>query len=240
MNQENQNKYYIDHKAKIIKKFSITKKYAEKVLLDYFSKSEVKTMLNDITIMFEQLLPHIPYIGGKKNGLTFNLLASAWALAFFRTLEKKELSTREMGKYLYEINDEYANSKSNLTKWVLTKLLGTKLIGRLLKRRAEKSQLKRYPDDWVMEFVDSEGQNFDIGFNYTECGICKFYKQMNAEQYLPYLCLMDYPNAQSLGIGLKRTQTIGNGDPMCDFRFIKNQSPISGWPPEDLPEFKGS
>ncbi len=43
---------------------------------------------------------------------------------------------------------------------------------------------------------------------------------------------------KSLGVGFIRTQTIGNGDPICDFRFKKNIETISGWPPEELEEWK--
>ncbi|MGD8782753.1 MAG: hypothetical protein PVH88_27830 [Ignavibacteria bacterium] len=39
-------------------------------------------------------------------------------------------------------------------------------------------------------------------------------------------------------MGFSRTQTIGNGAPICDFRFKKNVQTADGWPPENLPEWK--
>ncbi len=43
---------------------------------------------------------------------------------------------------------------------------------------------------------------------------------------------------KSYNMGFTRTQTIGNGDPICDFRFSKNAQSLNGWPPENLPEWK--
>ena len=43
---------------------------------------------------------------------------------------------------------------------------------------------------------------------------------------------------QALGIGLTRTQTIGNGAQKCDFRFKKGGKTPKGWPPEKLKEWE--
>ena len=61
---------------------------------------------------------------------------------------------------------------------------------------------------------------------------------MGHEDYVPYLCLTDYAKYKALNIQLERTKTIGNGESICDFRFCKNGSPVEGWPPINVKEFK--
>ena len=46
---------------------------------------------------------------------------------------------------------------------------------------------KEYADDWVMEFVDGDGKDFDWGWDIHECGIQKAYKKFGGEKYLPFI-----------------------------------------------------
>ena len=85
--------------------------------------------------------------------------------------------------------------------------------------------LKKYKEDFVLEHIDP-GQDFDFGYNYTECAIHKLYQKKGKSEYLQYVCLGDYAMFQSYGMGFTRTQTIANGAPLCDFRFKKKQSDI--------------
>jgi len=107
-----------------------------------------------------------------------------------------------------------------------------------LKKHAEDSQRRIYPDDFVMAYVDSSGKDFDLGFDYVECAHMKFYRKYGAEKYVRYLCLCDYPLFQGYGIGFSRTQTIANGAASCDFRMRREGQTLDGWPPENVPEFK--
>ncbi|MBN2077575.1 MAG: L-2-amino-thiazoline-4-carboxylic acid hydrolase, partial [Spirochaetes bacterium] len=124
-----------------------------------------------------------------------------------------------------------------------TRVLGTIYLTRFWQRRmskrAARSQERRYPDDWVFEFVPGDSSTFTFGINHLECGICKYYKRMGAEKYIPYLCLLDYPLFAMLGVCLERTETLGNGAMRCDFRFSRRKPVAGGWPPDSVKEFRG-
>jgi len=107
-----------------------------------------------------------------------------------------------------------------------------------LKENAKISKLRKYKGDWVYDFVESDGKTFTYGTDYSECGVFKFYQSQNAEHFMPIICLSDFAQAQAYGYGLKRSRTIGNGAPLCDFRYDKNGSTTRAWPPDNLPEFK--
>jgi hypothetical protein len=103
---------------------------------------------------------------------------------------------------------------------------------------SKESQEKRYPEGYVYEFVEGDGENFDYGVNYLECAVYKFFKVQDAERFVPFICIYDFVMARAAGYGFNRTQTIWNSAPFCDFRYSKNGTTVRAWPPEKLPEFK--
>jgi len=238
MNPEEGEKHYVSIKPKLMKNFDKASKFMKKVLKQRFDEAKTEELITKSRKEYENLILRIPYIGGKDNMHDFNLIGSAWMLALIRSLEKEGLSVRDIGKILYDIFTEYFEAMSGFMKWLFRTGFFSKNGVKKWIFHAEKSQNKVYPDDWVYEYVEGDGKTFDFGFNYTECGIYKFYKQQGAEKYIPYMCLGDYPMFRAMGIGLKRTQTIGNGEKYCDFRFKKGGTTPIGWPPDNLEEFK--
>lgn len=238
MNAEEGEKYYVSMKPKLMKNFDKASKFIKKVIERRFGKSKTEKLIMNARNEYIKLIPQMPYIGGKNNMHEFNLIGSAWMLALIRSLEKEGLSDRDIGKILYDSFEEYFNSMPGFMKWLFRRSFFTKTGIKKWIYHAEKSQDRVYPGDWVFEYVEGEGKTFDFGFNYTECGIYKFYKQQGAEKYIPYMCLGDYPMFRAMGIGMKRTQTIGNGGKYCDFRFKKGGITPVGWPPDNLEEFK--
>ena len=107
-----------------------------------------------------------------------------------------------------------------------------------MKGFAKESQKKKYPGDWIFEFVDGVDKNFTYGLNFTQCGIYEFAKKLGLEKYTPFICLADFAEATASGFGLTRTQTISNGSPICDHRYIKDTTTPRAWPPHKLQEFK--
>jgi len=74
----------------------------------------------------------------------------------------------------------------------------------------------------VQEFIPGDGETFDVGFDYTECGIVKFLESQNASELTPYLCNADYSALEAIGLSLERTKTIATGCSRCNFRISKS------------------
>jgi hypothetical protein len=106
----------------------------------------------------------------------------------------------------------------------------------LFRKAAERSQLKEYSGDWLLEVIDGDGVSFDLGLDVYECGILKFLESQGAEEIGPYLCLMDYAFAQAKGSGLVRTTTLTEKGEKCDFRWKMGGETKDGWPPSWLNE----
>ena len=54
----------------------------------------------------------------------------------------------------------------------------------------------------VRIFVEGDGDDFDWGMDYTECGIVKFLRAQGAGDLAPYFCLADFPMSDAFGLGL--------------------------------------
>ena len=85
---------------------------------------------------------------------------------------------------------------------------------------SKQTHQRRYPNDWVVDVVE-KGRDFEFGFDYHECGVCKLCRDEGCPEYAGFLCRLDYMTADMMGIRLQRTMTLANGDPVCDFRFSR-------------------
>ena len=232
--------FYVRKKSKFMRSFDERLVLVNNELCKKFDDKKSEALINQMKAEFEKISPDIPYIGGQKNPFTLILVKCMSDLAIFRTLEKIGFSFREIG----EFHHKYVMGALKLRKEALEK------AGRdpsqypfvpayvdYQKKLAEETRSKLYPDDWVMDFVDGDGENFEWGYHVSECGVQKAYKKLDGEKYLPFICLGDYYEAEGLGFGFSRDQTLGFGAPLCTHKYMKNYKTPRSWPPDDLEEF---
>jgi len=232
--------FYVRKKSKFMRSFDERLVVVKNELYNKFDEKKSEELLSQMKAEFENILPDIPYIGGQKNPTTLVLVKCMSDLAIFRTLEKIGFSFREIGEFHYN----YIIAAQNLRKEALEK------AGRdasqypfdpvykdYHKKLTEETQMKLYPDDWVMDYMEGDGKTYDWGWDIQECGVQKAYKKLGEEKYLPFICLGDFYEAEGLGFGFSRDQTLGFGAPLCTHRFVKNYKTPRAWPPDDLEEF---
>jgi hypothetical protein len=232
--------FYVRKKSKFMRSFDERLAVVSEELRKKFDNKKSEELMSQMKAEFEKILPDIPYIGGQKNPLTLVLVKCMSDFAIFRTLEKVGFSFREIGEFHYH----YVITAHNLRKEALEK------AGRdpskypfdpvymdYQKKLTEETQMKLYPDDFVIDFVEDDGDSFEWGWDITECGVQKAFKKLGDEKYLPFICLGDHYEAEGLGFGFTRTQALGFGAPLCTHRFVKNYKTPRSWPPDDLEEF---
>lgn len=207
----------------LLREFDHVVKQVKPVLQKYYGLT-TETIIQEARLELEQLIPRIPYIGGNRNPLTWNLVSSAWYLAFYKVLRRRGETPEAIAKVVYETFEYWLDK----TPTFLLKLMGwwkfTPFAKHNLKRRAARSQERRYPEDFVFTVVKGDGKSFDWGVDYTECAICKLYKQDGAETFTRYLCPLDKVMSEQMGLGLERTQTLAEGAAYCDFRFKRERA----------------
>lgn len=230
--------YYTSQKQKLLRDFDKNmQKYVRKLLASYYGNDLANTILMEARQEYEALIPRLPYIGGKKNSfLTTTLVRSTWFLALYKTLKKHGKVAEEAGEIYYKAWQAGLRSYPRF----LLRLMGRWMLRKSrVRREAAESQKRRYPGDWVFTFVEGDGQEFDFGMDYTECGICKFFHDQGADEFTPFMCLDDFPTSKAMGTGLVRTMTIAEGAAICDFRFKRGREVKEGWPPQFLKAGRG-
>lgn len=240
-------KFYDKRKPKLMERFERFLMIIKSHLTPIYSDLKTEELLAQMRNEHEFLYSKLPYLGTRKSSLLFLLIDSTSLLAVMLTLEKEGMSLNEIGKLCLDYYETIAkiwrssqdSGKTNITSLLLSKdyifqeefIMGQKIY-------SKESQAKKYPEGYVYEHVDGDGESFDYGVNYLECAVYKFFKKQDAERFVPFICIYDFVMARAAGYGFNRIQTIWNGAPFCDFRYSKNGTTVRAWPPEKLPEFK--
>lgn len=196
-------------------------------LAESYGEQEAAVMREEMLEEFRGLLPEIPDIGGRGNSFSGFLSGAAQGLAMYRVIIRHGGSLQDTGELMHRRFQTKVMRVPRLIRHQIVK----PLMVRQMTKAARLSQARRYPDDWVMEIVDSGGQDFDFGMDVTECGDLKFLRAQGAEELCPYICDLDYVLMNSLGAGLQRTKTLAWGCDRCDFRISKNGDTTAPWPP---------
>jgi len=230
--------YYLNQIDKYWKQLGRLFKSSERILPKYLDSELVGKVSDETYSEFKIVLAELPFIGGDENMLTFVFVSSAAALAYIRVLERYELPVDKIGVILNEVYADVYISLPGFVKWLLRKSEFSSRHCNELKAFAQESQLRKFTDNWVMEFVEGDGNDYDYGCNYTECAVLKFYRKMGAEKYMPYVCVMDLTFSNILGTGLHRTTTLNYGGECCDFQLKQNRPSMPGIPLEELPEYR--
>ena len=71
-----------------------------------------------------------------------------------------------------------------------------------------------------LDILPGNGE-YDLGYDYHQCGICKICSDEGCPELAKYLCRMDFVLADIMGMKLVRTGTIAEGADICDFRYSR-------------------
>jgi hypothetical protein len=224
--------WYLQNKPRIMRHVRFALRHYRGQFVEAYGKAEGEAIAREALQRFEALLPDIPYIGGDENRNTRALYMTAAWLAMYRSLQARGASVEEAARLIYLGTASFYNSVP--TRWLM-RWQGRRLLGRKFQaqRRHEAtiSQQRRYPDDWVFEVVEGDGQGFDFGVDYTECGVVKYLAREGAPELAAYGCWIDYPLFAAMHLRLDRTETLAQGGQRCDFRMSRAK------PVEVEPEF---
>ncbi len=222
--------YYLSRKTEIMERYYDTHARAWKpFLVKSYGRKFTEAVLKATRQQYEEFIPTIPYIGGDDNWLTHHLIRSTTGLMLYKVMKARGKTAEEVGKIVYDAVEESVRHLPPLPGRELAPEFRDQQI-----TRAKKSQERRYPDDWVFEYVEGDGVEFDYGSDYIECGAQKLYHTHDADEFLPYFCYLDFVMDRTPGWGFTRTETLAEGYSRCNPRTKKGIVTKKGWPPPFL------
>ena len=213
----------------------------KKVLRKTYSKIQTKKYMHAIKQAFREVIPRIPYIGGKSNTYSKFMTMAAMCVPIAKILKNDGIPTRDIGKILIESSDLAYDLIQKPFKNRMTKEVFSQQVKQQNKQDAHRSQQSQYPFDWKLEYSDGDDETSqDYKVTMSECGIVKFFKQENLEEIAPYLCLTDFIPWDNSNIRVTRSQTLANGGSVCDYHYLGlGSNGYRGWPPEEAEEWSG-
>jgi len=225
--------YYVSRKSEILEMFDNHAQSWKSFVACPYGDDFANTVLREAREIQEALISEIPYIGGDENHMTRHLIGSTTSLAFYEAMKAQGKTARETGNIIYDaVVASVSRSNPRIPSY---KKLNPEDFTKRERARAKRSQERRYPGDWVYEFVEGDGVKFDYGCDFIECGTQKFYHAKGADEFLPFYCFLDFPKTKATsGLGFTRTMTLAEGYEKCDFRFKKDGETKQDWPPPFL------
>ena len=223
--------YYLSRKVEIMERYyDFHSRGWKPFLVQSYSHKFAEAVLKETRQQFEEIIPTLPYIGGDENTTyTHQIIRSATYLILYKVLKAHGKTAQETGNIIYDEVEEIISHIPQLPGRELTPEFRAEKI-----ELAKKSQERRYPDDWVWEYVDGDGVEFDYGTDYIECGAQKLFHAHDADGFLPYFCYLDFAAERTQGWGFTRTETLAEGYSRCNPRTKKGWVTKKGWPPPFL------
>ncbi|WP_163341116.1 L-2-amino-thiazoline-4-carboxylic acid hydrolase [Desulfopila sp. IMCC35008] len=211
--------YYIPYKKKLLRKFGTTSERMRASVVARYGEEFTNTLQKEVRQQYDDLIPEIPYIRGPRARMlnTF-LLISAQELAVYRAMAEHGKSPGEAWELCHKALRLRLSEIPQWKRRIMRQFMFSRVVRRIMAKRFRKKQKTRF-GDFEIEYLIGEGDDFDFGVNYLQCGNYEFVKRHGGEEFAPYVCMSDIALGEAMGWGLRRTQTLADGCPHCDFRF---------------------
>jgi hypothetical protein len=213
------NDYYVSQKRLLMWGFDWAARRIRHIVVRRYGAETTGALTAQARREYEALIPQLPYIGGRRNPHTRLIIAAAMFLALYRALKRHGEPVEEIGELVHAGVRTFFDIFPRFPLRLYGGLNFTRRTLRRAQKMALESQKRQYPGAWVYTVVEGDGEAFDWGIDQVECGICKFFADQDADEFVPYVCALDFIASDYFGWGLVRTTTLAEGGEHCDFRF---------------------
>ena len=189
----------------------------------------------DIWGIYERdMLAHFPYIGGDNVSGTRNLTEAYMLVAMGEYLKRYGTAMEKIG---YLMTTAYERRMKKMPGFV-RRLMGKKFTNpqwlnkMFLKKDAKNAaNAARYPGSFETKTQLPPEAGYDFSYHNLVCPLANFARQGGYEEYMPYLCNLDYVMFGIVGAPLFREHTCMEKDGYCDFKLKTDAEPMPYWPP---------
>jgi hypothetical protein len=224
--------YYLTHRQELTDAFQATTKGAVQLLEPEIGAERARTITQEALVVFDRLLPEFPDVGGERNWCTQFIPVAGWYVALYLPMRAAGRTAEDVGKLIYDLNViKFRTMPREKAAEEGEKVFRPDTLDRF-RDWAAWTRKREHPGNWVAYFVPGDGREFDYGYDYTECGVVKYFRAQGIPELSPYFCLNDLPRSAAYGSGLRRTKTIGQGDDLCNFRYKKGRPVLQDWSTE--------
>jgi len=183
--------YYNARKEKLLKDFDRTSALIKNSLVARYGQEFASTLQREVRQEYEKLIPEIPYIKGlRARALNTFLLISVQELAVYKAMMKHGKPPGEVWELCHEALRFRLAEVPQWKRWLLRRFMFSRLVRKIVARRARQKQKGRF-GDFEIEYLIGDGDEFDFGVNYLQCGNITLVKGHGGEEFAPYVCMSD-------------------------------------------------
>lgn len=181
-----------------------------------------------------EMLEHFPYIGGDDSSGTSNLTGAYYFVAMGEVLKPYGISVERSGKLMVIAYQRYMKKFAGIVKPMMKLMMRMpKLIQLAFMQKDEQNRKNAAENPGSFETrtmpVPDEGCIFT--YRNLVCPLSDFARKHGYEEYMPYLCNLDYVMFGEMGVPLYRTHTCFEDDDYCDFSIRRGAEIMKAWPP---------
>ncbi len=226
--------YYLQNKEKILNQMNENLSMIRNELSEKTGKSYEELFAQMRDYYETQLLERFPYIGGDDVSGTKNLVEAYMFVAMGKVLENYGVSVEESGHLMVICYERMMLKMPSIARKVMGKFFTSeKLLKYMMKKKDARNakNAAENPGSFVTETQDIPEEGYDFSYHNLVCPLSAFAKQYGYEEYMPYLCNLDYVMFGALNAPLYREHTCFEDGDYCDFKLKKGAEIMKPWPP---------
>lgn len=202
--------------------------------LESASSKNYDIVFKDMWNIYERdMLEHFPYIGGDDASGTKNLTEAYMLVAMGEYLKSYGMAMKEIGYLMTLAYERRMLKMPRLIRKIMGKIFtNPKLLNKMFLKKDAQNQVNavKNPGSFETQTQITPEAGFNFSYHNLVCPLSNFAKQYGYEEYMPYLCNLDYVMFGILGVPLFREHTCFDGD-YCDFKLKTNAETMPYWPP---------
>ncbi|MBR3304916.1 MAG: L-2-amino-thiazoline-4-carboxylic acid hydrolase, partial [Firmicutes bacterium] len=203
--------------------------------LEEMSGKTYGTIFQEIWNHYEKnMLESFPYIGGDKVSGTGNLTGAYFFVSMGEVLKLYGVPLDRTGHLMVQAYERRFNIIPGFLKKIAHKSFTNV---RLLKRKYLKKDARNAanaalnPGSFETKTMIPPEEGYDFSYHNLVCPLSDFARAHGYEEYMPYLCNLDYVMFGAFGVPMFREHTCFEDGDYCDFKLKLDAKPMEYWPP---------
>lgn len=192
-------------------------------------------LLEEIWTFYEKnLLEYFPYIGGDDVSGTSNLTGAYCFVAMGEVMKNYGVTTHEAGRLMVVCYERYFDAQPKIVRAVAGKLLRNPKLAETIYTRKDAQNARnaaKYPGSFETKTQIPPEKGYDFSYHNLVCPLAAFARKHGYEEYMPYLCNLDYVMLGFYGLPLYREHTCFEDGDYCDFKIKLDAPVLKAWPP---------
>ena len=165
---------------------------------------------------------------------TKNLTGAYCFVAMGEVLKRYGSSIDEIGHLMVLFYERNFQKLSRIAKVVMGKAFTSpKLLNKMLIKKDKKNEdnAKINPGSFETRTQIPPEEDYEVSYHNLVCPLSDFAKKYGYEEYMPYLCNLDYVMFGIMGAPLYREHTCFEDGDYCDFKLKVGADILPYWPP---------